>query len=101
MLCEPYTNRGEEHEAEEIGRSFLVARRDPSVTLDLAEEVLDEVALLVKMTVNISFHCAVGLRRNDGRHGLLLDRFDDFVGVIAFVGDEVLSLGLLDELGGL
>jgi hypothetical protein len=97
VLCQPYTNRGEEHEAEEIGRGLFVARSYPSIAFDLAEEVLHKVTLLVESAIKFSLHFAVGFRGNHCRHGLELDRRDDVVGIVTFIGNEVLPLCLRNE----
>lgn len=52
------------------------------------------------MTVDFSLGFSVRFRRDDDGHFLLLDCFDDFVCVVALVGDEVFALRSLDELGG-
>jgi hypothetical protein len=37
----PHANRGEQHEAEKVYRSFLVTGRDSSISLNFAEEILE------------------------------------------------------------
>ena len=95
----PDSDGGEEDKAEEVDGGLLVAGGDSSVAFDLAEEVLDEMTLLVEVGVDRALACAVRLRGDDRGHLFVLDGLDDAVGVVAFVGDEVLPLGLLDELG--
>ena len=84
-----------------VDGGFVVARGHSSESLSLAEEVLDEMALFVDVGVDLPFHEPIRLRRNERPHSFAFDRLDDCVGVVAFVPDEVLAAGFLDELGGL
>lgn len=68
-----------------------------------AEEVLDEVALLVDGLIDLTrTPCAVGLGRNDDGQAFGLRGGDDGRGVVGFVSDEVpgrVRRGFDDELG--
>ena len=62
------------------------------------EEVLDEVAFLVDVAVDLAARGAIGLRRDDDGHSFGFDGLRDRTGIVAFVGDEVACPGCLDEL---
>ena len=54
------------------------------------EEILDEVALLVDVLIDLPrAACAVGFGGNDDGHAFGLRGRDESVGVVGFVGDEV------------
>jgi hypothetical protein len=65
--------------------------------LELVEEALDEVALTVESKVGLARVFAVGLRGNDWRDAAVLERLDERVGVVAFVGEKGFRLDLLQQ----
>src|SRR5581483_3417058 len=97
---EPYPDRCEKHEAQEVDRGLVVACGDPSVSFDLAEEVLDQVPFLVDVAVDLPGSLAAGGRGNHDPDVLLVEGLYDVVGIVGFVGDEVVTLGPFDERGG-
>lgn len=71
---------------------------DAAELFELAEEALDDVALLVEMGVVRALIFPVSLRWNDDC-GLPLDNLvDEMIGVIAFVGNCPLCLKAVNEL---
>ena len=74
---------------EEISRGFVIACGDGSELFELTEEILDQVARLVEMFVEIAGLGAVAAERNDRPFpgfGKSLD--DPLVGVVSLVGDQ-------------
>jgi hypothetical protein len=81
------------HHSEEVGGQLLEAHGDATVALDALEEVLDEMAFLVEMAVEFPRLLSAGTGRNDGDATLRAGLFDDRVGVVALVGEDV---GIMD-----
>ena len=74
---------------EKISRGFVVARGDGAELFEFAEEVLDQVARLVEMFVEIAGRGAVAAERNDRPFAGLGERPDDpLVGIVSLVGDQ-------------
>jgi hypothetical protein len=74
---------------EEVSRSFVVAGCDGAVLLELADEVLDEVAFLVEVLVVIAGVLPVRFWRNDRCFpGVLEWLSHPLIGVEGFVGDQ-------------
>ena len=73
---EPDCSGGEMDGGEEISRGFVVAGGDGAVLLELAEEILDEVAGLVGVFVEIALNLAVSLGRDHERLAPCKQRFD-------------------------
>lgn len=93
----PNPDRGEKDKPEVVDGVLFKTRRDPAVAFDLAEEVFDEVPLFVSVAIERSLHFSVCFRGDDDVHPPFLDGFDNPIGVVAFVCNEVLSVGLFDE----
>jgi hypothetical protein len=89
---QPYSHRSEENETKEVRGGLLVAGGDATVPLYLAEEVLDEVPSSVELATELALVSSIRFRRNHDFHASLLDRVNDSVRVVAFVGDEAFSL---------
>ena len=90
---EPNDCCGEVNGGEKIAGGFVIACGDGAKLLELGEEVLDEVARLVDVTIEVSWCAAVRLGRDhrslaSGREGLN----DPLVGVEGFVGDQDVGL---------
>jgi hypothetical protein len=78
-------------EAQIVPRGLLVAREDPAVVLDSAEEALNQMALLVGEPVALPLFLAVLSGRDDRRHAPRQDGLDKFVAVVALVRPQRLS----------
>jgi len=71
---------------EEISGGFVVARCDGAILLEFAEEVLDQMARLVGVLIEIALDLAVALGRDHDRLSPCQQRFDHpFVGIEGFV----------------
>ena len=79
------------HSREERRQPFGVARSDAPPLLDMQKRVLDEMALLVEMSIIVTLHYPVLSRRDHRLHALLLGLRDDRIAVVAFVGDQMLG----------
>ena len=71
---------------EEISGGFVVSRGDGAILLELAEEILDEMARLVSLLVELALDLAVALGRDHDRLSPCKQRLDHpFVGIEGFV----------------
>ena len=70
---------------------FGVARSDTPPLLDVQKGILDEMPLLVEMSIILTQHVPVLSWRDHRPHALLLGKRDDGVAVVAFVGDQMLG----------
>ena len=71
---------------EEISGGFVVARGDGAILLELAEEILDEVARLVGVPVEIALDLAVALGRDHDRLSPCQQGLNHpFIGIEGFV----------------
>lgn len=76
-----------------VAGSLIVARGDRPELFDFAEEVLDQVALLVKVPVECTRVDAVALGRNNGGLARRSQRVEDaLVGIETFIGDQRVCL---------
>jgi hypothetical protein len=74
---------------EKISRGFVVAGGNRPVLLELAEEILDEMARLVSVPVKIPLSFAMASGRNDERLSAGKQWLDDtFVSIEGFVGEQ-------------
>ena len=76
---------------------FGVARSDASPLLDVQKGILDEMPLLVEMSIIVTRHFSVLSWRDHRPHALLLGKRDDGVAVVAFIGDQMLGTQARDE----
>ena len=83
---------------QEVPRRLLVARGDPPVLLDPADESLRQVTLLVGMLVVLPRDDAVLLRRDHRLRAARRDRRDELVPVIAPIGDHRPGIMPPDEI---
>jgi hypothetical protein len=83
---------------EEGSGEFVVTGGDGAVNLEMAEHALDAIALAVDAPVPAHRFLAMGSRRYDGADTGIFERATDRVGVVAFVGQEVLG-AVLDQAG--
>ena len=92
-----------QHEASNLrGRKerrqpFGVARSDAPPLLDVQKGILDEMPLLVEMSIILTQHFSVLSRRDHRPHALLLGQRDDGVAVVALVGNQMLCTQARDE----
>ena len=86
------------HGGEERLAVFGVTGRNAAPPFEDQESVFDEVAQLVKVFVVWPLIDAGFLWRNDGVHALGSGLFNDRIGIIAFVRDEVIGVYTLNQL---
>ena len=80
---------------EEVSGGLVVAGRNRSVLLELAIEVLDEVARLVQFLVVEALNLSITLGRNDERFSCRKQRLDDtLIGIESFVCQQRVGLHL-------
>ena len=77
----------------EVLGELVVSRGDASPILEPAEATFDDVAVLVGLLVMADFLLAVGFTRNDGLDASLFKEGSDGIGVIGFIGEELLDAG--------
>jgi hypothetical protein len=72
-----------------VAGGLVITGGNRTELLELAEEVLNQVAGLVQIFVVVALHFPVGLGRNHRRFAGLRQRFEyPFVGIVAFVGNN-------------
>ncbi len=82
---------------QEVAGGFVVPGCDCPELFEFGEDVLDEVARLIKVFVELPLQAPVGFGRDDHAHAGLLDGFDDtFVRVIGFIRDKLVRFELSD-----
>lgn len=92
---------GEVNGGEEVPRGLVVTGGNGTKLLELGEEVLDEVACLVEVSVEVAGQAAVRLWRDHrGLSGSGERRHDPGVGVEGFVGDQRLGLHRWQQVVG-
>jgi len=79
---------------------FVVSRGNTSELLETSKETLDQIALAVKMGIEMARGGAIGTRRYNGLGSRGLDLGDEVVGVVPFVGNHRLGRQLVDEIRG-
>jgi hypothetical protein len=86
---------------EEVPRGFVIAGGDGTELLELGEEVLDEVARLVEVSVEVAGTSAVRLRRDHrSLAGSGQRRENTFIGIERLVGDQRVGLHRGQEMVG-
>jgi hypothetical protein len=84
---------------QEVARGLLVAGGNRTELLDLGEEVLDQVALAIKLSVIVAQRGPVGPRWDHGGFASRSQRLEDTcVGVERFVGDQHIRLHRRQEV---
>lgn len=101
LLAEPAKRRYEAQEAQVSGSQLVEAREDAPVVLDLADEALNQVALLVCVPVDLTLFFAAAARPADRIRASLFDTFDEVRRVVTGVGYQRPELVSLDERLGL
>jgi hypothetical protein len=77
------------NERKEVASELLEPHRDPPKALDALEEVLDEMALLVQVLVNVAQYGAGWIRRDYGRASLSLELLRERACVVCAVSRHV------------
>ncbi len=98
---EPNDSGGEVNGGEKVSAGFVVARGDGAKLLEFGEEILDQVARLVEVTVIVAADLAVGLGWD--HHGLpgARERIDDaLLGVECLVADQRIGLHSRQQVVG-
>ena len=98
---EPNDSGGEVNGGEKVSAGFVVARGDGAKLLELGEEILDQMARLVEVTVIVAADLAVGLGWD--HHGLpgARERIDDaLLGVECLVADQRIGLHSRQQVVG-
>ena len=89
----------------EAGRSecFTISKRGKRISdalLELIEEAFDEVALAVERVIARPGDLAIGRRRDDGSNSPLGEDLDEALGIVAFVANQSLWIGVVDQRFG-
>ena len=71
---------------------------DAAPALEMKERVLDKVPGLIEFLVVFAHHPAVLFRRNDRLHSPIFRLFDDRIGVISLVRQQMFRRDALDQL---
>lgn len=77
---------------------FGVSCCNAAPSFEHQERIFDEVAQFVKVFVVEPLMDAVFLWWNDGVHALGSGLFNDRIGIITFIGDEILGINAFDQL---
>ena len=84
---------------QEVARGLFVACGDCTELLDLGEEVLDQMALAIKLSVIVAQRGSVGPGRDHGVLASCSQRLEDAcVGIERFVGDQHIGLHRRQQL---
>ena len=89
-------NGSQLHPGEEISRKLVVTCGDGAEVLEQIEEALDQIAFTIECEVALPLNVSVGLGRNDRSDSTLSESFDERIGVISFVANQGLWVGVLD-----
>ena len=86
---------------EECVGEFIVSGGDRPEAFEFQEESLDEVTLAIEREVGFAWRDAIGFGRDHGGDSTFLERFDQGVGIIGFVGEKSVRLDLIQQGFGL
>ncbi len=89
-------NGSQLHPGEEISRKLVVTCGDGAEVLEQIEEALDQIAFTIECEVALPLDVSVGLGRNHRSDSTLGESFDERIGVISFVANQGLWVGVLD-----
>ena len=76
---------------------FVASHRDALEFLQLAEEILDQVAPFVNVLVDVERLGAPGMLRDYDLRPTFVHVFDDPVGIKSLVGDQAAEFDILDQ----
>ena len=96
---EQYANHG--HRRNECIREFVITGGDGAELLEFAEEPLDQIALTIEGEIGFARGHAVGFWRNDWRNPACVERADQGVGIVSFVGQKGFGVDLFEQRLGL
>ena len=82
---------------EKISGQFVITRGDGTEVLELIEEAFDEVAFAVEREIAGPLDLTVGLGRDDRGNSPLRESVDERVGIVRFVSNQGIGLGILDQ----
>ncbi len=88
-------------ECEKPSGEFVESGEDTPIMLHEAKHDLDLMALFVERPVGVTLDFAVGFGRNDRNRATGLDRRQEGVGIIGFVGNDRLSFDVVKQPIGL
>ena len=86
-------------ERQKRGSQFVVSSGDAPEMFDAREETLDQIAVFVEMTIEISLSQPIGTRRNNGLRTGRFDFRNKVIGIVALIGDDGVCGQVLDALG--
>jgi hypothetical protein len=95
-------NAGDEVDCgQEVSCSLVIAHGDRTELLDLGEEILDQVACPLEVTIKFSRCRSVGLWRDHRGFAGRCQRFDDpLIGIEGFVTDQRVGLHIRQQVVG-
>jgi hypothetical protein len=97
-----FNQQGREiNKAEEILRCLLKTRKDAAKVLELVEPALNQMPLFVQMSIQFTGVLAIGARGNHGDCSALLNGRNQCIGVVAFVGNHMGRLPVVEQGFGL
>src|SRR5207248_1939579 len=76
---------------------LVITRSDAPIMLDFVEEALDEVALTIECEIAVALDLAIGLGRNHWRDRPLIERVDQRISIISFVGEERTRINIFKQ----
>ena len=86
---------------EKVSRGLIITGRDSSELLELTDEILDQMARLVHLSIKVARRLAIALRWNHRGFARRQERFDhSLIGVEGFVGQQGIRPHLWQELVG-
>lgn len=91
--AQPHEHRCKVEEREEIPSELFESERDTPVSFDALEEVLDEAAVAIEMSVVLPQSCAGRIRWNHDRAPVRLQRELEGTSVVGPIANDV---GVLD-----
>ncbi len=92
---------GEVYSGQEVACSFVIACGNDAELLDLGEKILDQVARLVSVPIELRMFTAVGLGRDYRGFAGGSERIEDArIGVIGLIGDQRRGLHVRQKVVG-
>ncbi len=94
---EPNQHRNEVNSSEECVGEFIVSGGDRPESFEFQEESLNEVTLAIECEVGFAWRDAIGFGRDHWGDSTLLERFDQGIGIIGFVGEKSVRFNLIQQ----